>query len=237
MNPRPQREADLFERRRVDTPERYASVLRFWVDAYGLDERFLHTDEVLAGRLEVDAYYRGEHLVATVGFKLASDGLLFNRPLPKGFPPSDDIVEIAKLCLAPEYRRTSLDVRLCGDVHGRLVRAGRQHLAITAPDWLHKRYAFIGFRPTGVRFDIPGIPGSEMEIMLTRQVAFGTYGLHVDPLRWNIFLGAVTHRMIAAGTLRPTPAQRAAIAVYSTFAPLARMLERQALRPLPEVRS
>lgn len=207
----------------IDEPGDYARVLAFWMEHYGLDAKYLHCDH---RSVELYAYYRGGELVGTVAFRAAGDDEILHQRSPN-LPPASDVIEISKLCIKKGHR--DLMQRVCEDVHARLVLSGRTRLAIAAPRWLQKSYRFIGFQGTGVRFPIPGIADESLEIMISRQHRFGTYGLHTDPIRWNLFLRRVTDRLIATQTLRPSRWQRALIELYRFFAPIAAMFERRFL--------
>ncbi len=223
--------SDPFRRAHVTTAADYERMLAFWVQTYGIDEHWVRCDEALAEpphAIDLHSYHLDGQLVGTVAFRNATiPGELFGHRLPDDFPLDPaDVVEISKLCIAPAHREGRLMRRVCEDVHARLVLARRTTLAIAAPPWLVRQYAFIGFSPTGVRFPIPGLPGDHLEIMLSRQMRFGVYGLHTDPIRWHLFLASITERLLAAGVIHHSRWQRALVDSYRAFSPLAHQLER-----------
>ncbi len=158
------------------------------------------------------------------------NALLESVDIPLGFYPGDfpakrEIIEISNLCLLPAHRNLDVFRVLYAQVHCFLVEHQRGWIVIGSDQKLAAKYRFIGFRKTRYRYTKTDSAFPEIQLMLSHQKPFGTYGLHADPIRWNLFLREITSTLCEEGKLSHSFSQRTIFGLYRFFSPPARLLE------------
>lgn len=182
--------------------------------------------------------YAGARIVGCVRMLAPkSADLLESVDIPLGRYPGDlpaktDSIEITGLCLLPEFRGIETFKLIYAQVHRFLVEHNRGHIIISADQVLKKKYRFIGFTATGHCYDKPASAFPHICIMVSNQRRFGIYGLHADPLRWNLFLRDITDELKAEKKIRHPLAVRALFGFYKTFALPSRLLDTAIQRKL-----
>ncbi len=214
--------------RTAETPADRAAVVELREKAYTASGKLAPPD-VIHADAKVLLFHHGTRLVASfeIRFPDADTPLdSVDRPLgyyPAWFPKKTDTIEISKLCLDREYRGSDLIKSIYEQVHRELVRAGRASIVLSSEERLRARYRTIGFRGTGLFY-------RNLEIMLSTQKRFGIYGLHVGPLRWNVFLREITQRMLERGEIALSPIALFVLSFYSLFQLAATRAERAFLQ-------
>ncbi len=160
----------------------------------------------------------------------AEDDVLetIDRPLggwPASFPAKSRTIEVASLCIRRGFRRTDALKRVFETVHRMLVEHGRSHILIAADERLAKKYRFIGFAATGKSYLKASGNHARLHVLISNQRPLGVYGLHADPLRWNMFLRDVTEALLAEGKLRHVGVVALIFAIYRKFGWLSRACE------------
>ena len=223
----------------AETPPQFDEALRFRASIYrevgrlGMGE---HPDNTPLAEKSLTLLFRhGTRLVATVdlGFPTASTALdSVDRAIgyyPESFPAKIDTIEVARLCIRREYRGTDLSKAIFQQIHRHLVLTGRTHIITSAAAALLPKYDLIGFKRTGLSYSRRYGKSERLEILVTRQMRWGVYGLHVGPIRWNLFLRDISDRLQKEGVFRPGIKARAVYWGYRCFAPFAEWVERRTL--------
>jgi len=170
-------------------------------------------------------------LVGTFRLRVPSSGDVLDTidgPLggwPASFPDKARTIEVSSLCIRRGFRRTDAMKRVFETVHRTLVECGRSHILIAADERLARKYRFIGFAATGMSYLKPTGNRARLHVLISNQRPLGVYGLHADPLRWNMFLRDVTEELLAEGKLRHTGVVALIFALYRRFGWLARACE------------
>ncbi len=148
---------------------------------------------------------------------------------PASLPAKEKVIEVSSLCILRGFRRSDVLKAVYELVHRELVRVNRSHILISSDERLRRKYRFIGFRSTGYRYRQEWSRFKDLEILISNQKPFGTYGLHADPIRWNFFLREVTDELIAQGILRHNRTQRIIFSFYRSFRGASEWVERLVL--------
>ncbi len=144
---------------------------------------------------------------------------------PSSFPPKSRTIEVSALCIRRGFRRTDALKRVFETVHRVLVENGRSHVLIAADSRLARKYRFIGFSATGKSYVKAAGSTGRLHVLISNQRPLGVYGLHADPVRWNMFLRDVTEALLAEGKLRHVGVVSWVFTVYRWFGWLARACE------------
>jgi len=223
--------------REIDSAEAYERILALRARAYAASGKAAPTTTYQETRALGDAkvlgFYHREQCVASFMVRFPADGARLESVdlalghYPPTLPPKTDAIEVSKLCIHRDYRRTDLLKMLFEQVHRELVLAKRSSIVICCEPRLLGLYRAIGFRFTGHHFLKNG---RRFEILVTTQKRFGLYGAHVGPIRWNLFLGEITREMLKRGELPPQAAPLLLWSIYGLFGPLAVVLENRKAR-------
>lgn len=147
---------------------------------------------------------------------------------PSDLPPKTSVIEVSALCIRLGYRRTDVMKLLFEVAFRALVESGRSHIVVAADRRLQPKYRWIAFRRTGHRYLKP--ESGEIEVMVSNMKPCGVYGLHADPLRWNLFLRDVTRALVAEGKLRLGAFEACLFWLYACLASISRGIERYVMR-------
>jgi hypothetical protein len=143
---------------------------------------------------------------------------------PQDFPAKQDLMEINHLCLLLPHRNFEVFLKIYAEVHSFLVKNSRSWILIGADQKLAPKYRFIGFSPSGYSYEKKDSRYPYIQLMLSNQKVFGTYGLNADPIRWNLFLKDVTDELVREGWVRHNRGQKIIFGAYRLFAPFAYLL-------------
>ncbi len=216
----------------VTTEMGYEEVLALRAHAYSASGKAVPTttfaETKAFGDAKVIGVFRGRRLVASFMIRFPEDGAQLesvDTPLgeyPARLPRKPCSVEVGKLCIHQDFRRTDLIKLIFEQVHRELRLSKRESIVICCEDRLVRLYCTIGFRHSGFEFMRNG---TRFRVMTTTQKRFGLYGAHVGPLRWNLFLADVTRDMLARGEILPRFFPLLLWSIYGLFGPLALVLE------------
>jgi predicted GNAT family N-acyltransferase len=175
-------------------------------------------------------FYLSKRLVASISIrypskttKLESIDIPLKR-YPKVLPQKTDSIEISKFCISKDLRGSAVTKKVFETVHELLVKSGRSSILIASDPKLVAKYEFIGFKRTGVRYPKPGNPEVTLEVMTTTQKRFGIYGFHVGPIKWNLFLGEATEKLLKSGSFKRPGLQKLLFWTYRPFRTLTESL-------------
>lgn len=111
------------------------------------------------------------------------------------------------------------------EVFKELVRRKLTDIHVLADARLSRRYRWIGLIPLGPKV-LSAFPKSGwLNVLTTRQILAGIYGLHADPLRWNWYLREATAELLREGSMPSPFVSRFIYILYSGFAPVAVVAE------------
>lgn len=106
-----------------------------------------------------------------------------------------------------------------------LVRNQLQDIYVLADSRLRRRYKWIGFSSTQHRVQSSFPKSGLLTLLHTKQIRFGVYGLHADPIRWNWYLRTSVAELLREGSLPYPQVSQAIYKMYSFFAPLSSAFE------------
>ena len=137
------------------------------------------------------AAYHGDKIVGSVAvaFPKSEDTILdterpFKNGYPRKVPPKTQMVEVARLCTDPEYRRGDLMVRILEHIY-KALRCGNRAIVITSTDdKLWPLYKSIGFKKTGMSYDHPYLAGIRHHV-ITQAAPQADHAQGINPLAWN----------------------------------------------------
>lgn len=224
---------------RVQSESEFSQILRLRYECY------VDAEKVLPGtgpeamrsdwdaRAEIYAIRLADELVGTIRVFIPQtvDDKLENIDhalgyYPSNLPPKSDVIEMSHLCLKPGYRRSDLTKSVFALGLRVLAHHQRSTILISSDSRLKSKYRFMGFKDTGHIYRKPRSQFSVLTVMSTNLKPLGFHGLHVDPIRWNIFLRDMTDELIRDGVLKPPVWVVSALAAYRLFAWTADALER-----------
>ncbi len=197
--------AHHFRFRFVKTQEEYEQVLALRFAAYKAAGKV--TAETNIGSMAAPLDHISRILIALHGDKvIASVSLSFpetndttmdtERPLKGGYPdfipPKIEMIEVARLCTDPDYRRGDLLLRMFENIYKVLVTSDRKYLITSTDKKLWPLYKNLGFKKLGLKYDHPYLAGIEHDVILVH-VNVATSGKDIDPLRWWYLYSKMTH--------------------------------------------
>lgn len=145
---------------------------------------------------------------------------------------SDEVIDKTMLMthFAVDYDYRGLDIlkKIFTQVHIHLVKTNKENVLISADDRMAKKYKYLAFEYTGSEYKkkpVNNLPPVLVRSMITKQTKWGIYGLHADPIRWNIFLKEATDRLIEEKVIKHSFFVKVLFGLYRLFGPLAKFLE------------
>lgn len=98
-----------------------------------------------------------------------------------------------------------------------LYRNKLEYICLACEEKLVHKYKLIGFSKTGNIFKGPFPKSGALSVMCTKQTRFGLYGLHADPLRWNIYLRKAIAELRVSGEIPKYSWDSVVYVIYSLF--------------------
>ena len=196
--------AHHFRFRFVKTQEEYEQVLALRFAAYKAAGKV--TAETTIGSMAAPLDHISRILIALHGDKvIASVSLSFpetndttmdtERPLKGGYPdfipPKIEMIEVARLCTDPDYRRGDLLLRMFENIYKVFVTSGRKYLISSTDKKLWPIYKNLGFKKVGLKYDHPYLAGIEHDIILIH-ISVPTTGKGINPLKWWFLYSKMT---------------------------------------------
>ncbi len=225
------------EFRYVRTKEEYDQVLDLRRMAYG------GAGKLAVGEDVSDIYdARSRIVIGTYkGTVIASTRLIFNEQsdqmeheqfvtFPDFIPRKDEICEITRVCLHPEFRGSEILLGLFRFLGITVAQSGRRYILGCATDQLLQTYLRIGFRDTKIKFSHKNLNNLEHTIFLCDMVK-GLSGKGVNPIVWNVVWGPVTAYLTERHILEYDLMSTVRIGLYRLLAPLSFFLERASKKP------
>lgn len=196
------------------TPEDYEAVRRLRLAAYSAVGKIDRGADISAVTYDYDQFSRiltawhHDRLVASVTV-LFADGDKNKFEIQKLIPAEDfqklglpaTMVEVAGLCIHHDYRKSDILLGLFERLFHVLVTSGRLKIIAGTDKHLWKIYRDIGFRKTGIKYRIPKYGDLEHDVIeVHRRV--GSYGLGLDPVRWDRVWHSVADHLNEEGVLK-----------------------------------
>lgn len=188
--------ANNFRFRFVKTQEDYEAVLRLRLAAYMSAGKVREGTTAEMMRAPLDDISRilialhGDKVIASVAlsFPQSQDVVLdTERPLDLGYPPSIppkiEMIEVARLCTDPNYRRGDLLLRMFEHIYQVFATSDRKYLISSTDKKLWPIYRNLGFKKTGIKYPHPYLAGIEHEIILI-DLEVPTAGAQIGFRRW-----------------------------------------------------
>ena len=188
--------ANNFRFRFVRTQEEYEQVLKLRYIAYGDAGKLPEgaSPETMAAPLDsisrILIALHGDTVVASVAmsFPESEDVVLdTERALPNGYseqiPMKTQMIEIARLCTDPKYRRGDLLLRMFEHIYKVFATSDRKYLISSTDDKLWPIYRNLGFKKMGLKYAHPVLAGIQHEIILINLMVPVT-GKGISFMRW-----------------------------------------------------
>ena len=108
--------------------------------------------------------------------------------LPKDFPRKARSMEISRLCVDPNYRKSDLLFSLFRELTYIGILSNRDYVVLTSPCELLSHYKKLGAQSLGIEFDIKEISGSDtvrLEVLMI-DVKKHLKGISVNPVAWYL---------------------------------------------------
>ncbi|MBY0315032.1 MAG: GNAT family N-acetyltransferase [Bdellovibrionales bacterium] len=224
-----------FRFRFVKTQNEYEEVLKLRFKAYlyagKVDASKSYIDMVapLDDKSRILVCYHGTRVVASVSISFPSseqDILDTERAFPNGYPspiPSKKtVVEIARLCTDPEYRRTDLLNRVFEYTYKATICGDREYIITSTDKKLWALYKKLGFKKTGMKYLHPYLSGIEHDIIIGRR-GQPDFAEHISPLAWNYLWRDMNDFMTKRGFITLSLLQRVRINIYKFIGKLLRI--------------
>ena len=183
--------------RYIKNQEDYEEILKLRFKAYALAGKVADgkTFQDMIAPLDpvsrIIAAYHGDKIVGSVAvaFPSTDDTILdterpFKNGYPKKVPPKTQMVEVARLCTDPDYRRGDLMVRILEHIYKALRCGNRMTVITSTDDKLWPLYKSIGFKKTGMSYDHPYLAGIRHHV-ITQAAPQADQASGINPLAWN----------------------------------------------------
>ncbi len=203
--------ANTFRFRYLRDQEEYEQVLKLRFAAYKAAGKTKDsmTYKDLAAPLDnisrILLAYHGDKLVASVAMSFPeseSEILDTERALPGGypkeFPPKTKVIEVARLCTDPSYRRGDLALRMFEHLYRVFALSQREFIITSTDNNLWILYKKLGFRKSGYNYLHPYLAGIEHHIIIVHR-STGTAAKKINPLNWGYFYYFVNGYLKARG--------------------------------------
>lgn len=183
--------------RYIKSQEEYEEVLQLRLKAYSLAGKVSskkHPKDMIAPLDSISRIigaYHGGKIVGSVAvsFPNSEEVVLdterpFRNGYPKKMPSKLQIIEVARLCTDPDYRRGDLMVRILEHIY-KALQCGNRKVVVTSTDAkLWPLYKSIGFKKTGMSYDHPYLEGIK-HYVITQSSAQADAAKQINPLAWN----------------------------------------------------
>lgn len=124
----------------------------------------------------------------------------FQRKLPR----PEEIIEVSRLCMHHDYRKTDILMGMFERVFQVLVTSGRSYLVAACDKYLWPIYESIGFRKTGLYYTVQREVAVRLDVIMVNK-RVGTYGAEFDPMRWNEMYRGIAEHLDSAGLIEKSP--------------------------------
>lgn len=218
----------------LTTEEEYEKVKKLRKEAHEVDAN-LHGDVTIDdmgdrfdshARIIIGTRHDGE-LVCTVRVLFNSENEPFEHAaladLPADLPRKSEIVEVGRLAIHPDYRHGDLMASLLEFIVTTSVHE-RRYVIISCLERMIPFFTRVGLVPLDITY-------SSKLFNQDGHILFGDIhkiilGWNVNPIFWNLVYRRVTEYLIDASRIQVRGIDRARIAVYKMFGPLARGIAR-----------
>jgi len=137
-----------------------------------------------------------------------------------------EAIYVHSLGVIKEHRSAKVLKFIFSEIFKYLVNHNKKYIVISSDRRLKSKYEWIGFKSIDTLIQSHYANSGLLNIMYTRQERLGIYGLHADPLRWNIFLRDATRQLMNEGKLPNSLAYKVLFHFYSFFKKPALLIER-----------
>ncbi|MFZ5572814.1 MAG: N-acyl amino acid synthase FeeM domain-containing protein [Thermodesulfobacteriota bacterium] len=213
----------LIKFRSMRTHDEYLEVLRLRRIAYTSVGKIqpTATDADLASDLDrksrILTAYHHNTMVGTVSLlfpdheKMTLDTeKTFMGGFPKPLPSKKSLIEIARLCITPDYRATDILFGLFEQIYMILITSGREYLLSSTDDHMWTLYKRMGFKKTGMSYEHPLLNGLPHHVMILHKNSL-LFGMGISPFVWLKFFRNMTDHLRSMGAIRLNTYQKSRI--------------------------
>lgn len=143
--------------------------------------------------------------------------------MPSDFPRRDNVVEVMRACVDPEYRGSDLLLGLFGFMSVIVAQSKRKYVVICATDNMVGFYKKLGFEELGISYPHKDL-NNKIHHILYCNFHKGLAGYNVNPIIWNIVWANSLKYVDRLNLLQVDPTSRIRIFIYGFFAPLADLI-------------
>lgn len=118
----------------------------------------------------------------------------FNEDNPIKLPPADETIEVAALCLHPEYRDTDILHGIFEQIYILAMMLNKNYIIASSDEFLIKLYQSIGFELTPYKFIQPKYNNLDMSVLVIKKDA-AQIGKNVKKLIWWPLWGMVNNHL------------------------------------------
>ncbi|MDY6905698.1 MAG: GNAT family N-acyltransferase [Thermodesulfobacteriota bacterium] len=210
----------LIKFRSIQTHNEYSKVLALRRNAYlsvgkiGPESRDTDLASDLDRKSRIVAAFHQGRLVGTVSvlFPDCEEMVLdteraFEKGYPVRMPPKTEMIEIARLCIAPDYRSTDILWGMFEEIYRILITSDRKYVVTSTDDRMWTLYRQIGFRKIGAAYDHPVFRGIEHEVILLHRDS-ALWGKYISPFVWGYLYRNMTAYLVSIGVVQFNPYQR-----------------------------
>ncbi|MCB0413732.1 MAG: PilZ domain-containing protein [Bdellovibrionales bacterium] len=143
--------------------------------------------------------------------------------LEKVLPDSNQIVEMMRLCIDPDFRGSLVMLEMFEFMALTIVHSKRKWILTSVTKDKVKRYLNIGFKDTGLNYCHEKLNGIEHRILIGN-VEKAMLGEGVSPLYWNLVWSGISNYMDGYKILSRSEGSQLRIALYRLLEPMARLI-------------
>jgi hypothetical protein len=110
------------------------------------------------------------------------------RSIPSSFPTKENICEISRLCVHPDYQNSDLLIRMVQEMAKIVVESDRRFVITSADDKMLPFYRMLGWTETEMTYAHPFLNGMPHKIIFMDRNK-KALGLGVNPILWRLTFG------------------------------------------------
>ncbi|MGE3974745.1 MAG: hypothetical protein AB7F59_09500 [Bdellovibrionales bacterium] len=114
------------------------------------------------------------------------------RKLPQGFPRKNELVEISRLCIHPDYQSSDLLIRMVQEMAKVVIQSDRRYIVSSTDEKMWPFYKVIGWKKTELEYDHPFLSNLRHTIIIGDRER-KAFSVGINPLIWHESFGKTMH--------------------------------------------
>ncbi len=139
-------------------------------------------------------------------------------------PPTEEMIEVAGLCLSKPYRKTDVLIGVFQRIFQVMIYSKKKYILASCDAYLWELYKTIGFEKTGLQYSVQKERLIQLDVILAHRHA-AAYGWSMDPMRWNEVYQQIAEYLDEQGVLPKSPRHLLVSPVYRLYIESIRLMQ------------